>query len=246
MTFYISSDGYWDQNGGEKEFCYGKRRLKSLLLENLEKSMSEQKDILLDSLKQYQGDHERNDDVTFVGFKLSAQEEKKEDEIIISISGIISQQTIDVLLEDLTLKFESIEGGARICSKISYIAIEQLQNILNYSKNKELNSKYNNISQGKFTIGYNQTIQKYYVSSSNEIREEDMNKVSTKFEYLNSLNPVELKTYYKELLRDETHKHDKGAGIGIVDMARKSSEKIEYKFEKDNNNANIFNILVYI
>jgi len=246
MTFYISSDGYWDQNGGEKEFCYGKRRLKSLLLENLEKSMREQKDILLDSLKQYQGDHERNDDVTFVGFKLSAQEEKKEDEIIISISGIISQQTIDVLLEDLTLKFESIEGGARICSKISYIAIEQLQNILNYSKNKELNSKYNNISQGKFTIGYNQTIQKYYVSSSNEIREEDMNKVSTKFEYLNSLNPVELKTYYKELLRDETHKHDKGAGIGIVDMARKSSEKIEYKFEKDNNNANIFNILVYI
>ena len=245
-TFYISSDGYWDQNGGEKEFCYGKRRLKSLILDNHNKSMSQQKEILIDSLHQYQGSHERNDDVTFVGFTVSVQEEIKKDDIIISISGIISQKTIDSLLDDLTIKFESIEGGARICSKISYMAIEQLQNILKYSSNN-ININNNNIlSQGNFTVGYSQNKQKYYVSSSNEIEKEDMEKMITKFEYINSLDNVELKKHYKSLLREATDKHDRGAGIGIVDMARKSSEKIEYKFKKDKNDKDIFNILVYI
>ncbi len=245
MSFYIATDGYWDQNGGDKEFCYGKRRLKSLILDSFSKPMSEQKNILVDSLIQYQGECERNDDVTFVGISVSKQEEVLKDDIIISISGIISQQTIDSLLNDLEIKFKELDGGARIASKISYMAIEQLQNILHYSSKKNINSETKYISQGKFTIGYNKSKSKYYVSSSNEIEEDDKIKISEKLDYVNSLDAIGVKKYYKELLRNESAKHDKGAGIGIVDMARKSSEKIEYKFKKSAN-METFHILVYI
>lgn len=69
-TFYISSDGYWDQIGGEKKLSFGKKRLKKLLYEIHNKSMEDQKEELLITLKEYQGSCDTNDDITVIGLKL--------------------------------------------------------------------------------------------------------------------------------------------------------------------------------
>lgn len=69
MQFYISSDGYIDQNGGEKGFPMGKKRMTKLLEKHHEKSMKEQEAILMEALLSYQGEEDRNDDITVVGFK---------------------------------------------------------------------------------------------------------------------------------------------------------------------------------
>lgn len=73
-TFYISSDGYWDQLGGVKNRSFGKKRLKTLLEEINHRPMNEQKEELVQSLKEYQGENERLDDVTFVGLKINESE----------------------------------------------------------------------------------------------------------------------------------------------------------------------------
>ena len=70
MCFYITTDGYLDQNGGEKGFPFGKRRFKKLLEENYKLSFSKQKDIFLCELTKYQGDYETNDDIALIGFKI--------------------------------------------------------------------------------------------------------------------------------------------------------------------------------
>ncbi|MEA1918986.1 MAG: SpoIIE family protein phosphatase [Campylobacterota bacterium] len=70
MQFYLTTDGYLDQNGGEKAFPFGKKRFKNAILENRTKTMAQQKEIYLETLKKYQADEERNDDVTFIGFKV--------------------------------------------------------------------------------------------------------------------------------------------------------------------------------
>ena len=70
MQFYITTDGYLDQNGGEKGFCFGKKRFQKIILQNHTKVMEEQKEVLLSELAVYQDDEERNDDVTLIGFKV--------------------------------------------------------------------------------------------------------------------------------------------------------------------------------
>lgn len=70
MQFYCSTDGYLDQNGGEKGFPFSKKRFANLIKECHVETMAEQKEILLNTLVEYQGDEERNDDLTLVGFKL--------------------------------------------------------------------------------------------------------------------------------------------------------------------------------
>jgi len=71
--FYIATDGYIDQNGGEKGFPMGKKRFIKLLEENLSRSFEEQKILLQAYLKEWQDDQERNDDVTVVGFKCKGE-----------------------------------------------------------------------------------------------------------------------------------------------------------------------------
>ncbi|OEJ67179.1 hypothetical protein BEN30_10410 [Magnetovibrio blakemorei] len=69
-TFYMSSDGLIDQVGEETKRSYGKKRFKELLLSSQHLPMSEQKDMILQTLFQHQGRQARRDDVSVIGFKL--------------------------------------------------------------------------------------------------------------------------------------------------------------------------------
>ena len=73
MKFYCTTDGYIDQNGGEKGFCMGRKRFKEIIQENHEQPMLIQKEIFTNNLQQYQADTERNDDVTVIGFEISSE-----------------------------------------------------------------------------------------------------------------------------------------------------------------------------
>jgi len=73
MQFYIATDGYIDQNGGDKGFPMGKKRFIKLLEENLTYNFKVQKENLQNYLKSWQGDYERNDDITVVGFKCKGE-----------------------------------------------------------------------------------------------------------------------------------------------------------------------------
>ena len=68
--FYITTDGFIDQNGGEKSFPFGKKKLQNLIIENYTKSFNEQKDIFFNALLEYQKREERSDDITMIGFKV--------------------------------------------------------------------------------------------------------------------------------------------------------------------------------
>ena len=70
MQFYLSTDGYFDQNGGNKGFPLGKKHFSKTLEEHSKEPFTNQKEILLNSLAGYQGDEERNDDITVVGIRI--------------------------------------------------------------------------------------------------------------------------------------------------------------------------------
>jgi len=68
MSFYLSSDGFLDQLGGHKRLRFAPKRFKNLLLENHHETFDEQSERLLQAFNEYQGENDRQDDVTVVGF----------------------------------------------------------------------------------------------------------------------------------------------------------------------------------
>lgn len=70
MSFYLTTDGYLDQNGGEKGFPFGKKNFKNIINKCYEETMLDQQKVFLNELDAYQGNEETNDDVTVIGFKI--------------------------------------------------------------------------------------------------------------------------------------------------------------------------------
>jgi PAS domain S-box-containing protein len=68
--FYLTTDGFLDQNGGEKGYPYGKKRFKQLILDNYQKDFTEQKKIFLEEINKYRGSAKQTDDMTFTGLKV--------------------------------------------------------------------------------------------------------------------------------------------------------------------------------
>ena len=69
QTYYMTSDGMTEQVGFETRRCFGKNRLKALILSLGDMPLSEQKERFRQALLDYQGDQKRRDDVSIIGFK---------------------------------------------------------------------------------------------------------------------------------------------------------------------------------
>ncbi len=70
MSFYLTSDGYLDQNGGAKGFPFGKKKFMELIETYHGETFADQQEIFLEELASYQGDEIRNDDVMLIGFRI--------------------------------------------------------------------------------------------------------------------------------------------------------------------------------
>ncbi|NOZ47009.1 MAG: SpoIIE family protein phosphatase [Chlorobi bacterium] len=67
---YIFSDGFADQFGGEKNRKFKYKALKQLLIDNSQKLMKEQKEILNQTFEAWKGNYEQIDDVLIIGIKV--------------------------------------------------------------------------------------------------------------------------------------------------------------------------------
>jgi phosphoserine phosphatase RsbU/P len=68
-TYYLTTDGYLDQSGGEHGFSIGSQRFTAWLLENARKPLAEQRQAFSESLARFRGHHPQRDDITILSFR---------------------------------------------------------------------------------------------------------------------------------------------------------------------------------
>src|SRR5690606_33235881 len=68
VTYYLITDGFLDQAGGEHGYGFGRRRLLALLRDHAHLPMHEQADALDRALEAYRGSHSQRDDITVLSF----------------------------------------------------------------------------------------------------------------------------------------------------------------------------------
>ncbi len=78
---YVTTDGYFDQNGGDKGFPFGKKRFQKLIQNTHNERFTDQKELLLYEMQAYQQDQERNDDITIVGLDVEPFNNNKPNKI---------------------------------------------------------------------------------------------------------------------------------------------------------------------
>lgn len=70
--FYLTTDGYIDQNGGERDYPLGRKRFIQIIQEQGSRDLSEQRGFFAQALSLYMGNEPQRDDITLIGFSLNS------------------------------------------------------------------------------------------------------------------------------------------------------------------------------
>ncbi len=68
--YYLSTDGFYDQNGGERDYSFGKKRFAAMIERYSHLSLPEQKTAFIEQLNAYKGEENQRDDITVMSFRL--------------------------------------------------------------------------------------------------------------------------------------------------------------------------------
>ncbi len=68
MSFYLSTDGFWEQPGGPDGFSMGLDIFQNLLKQYSHEPFARHKELLVSAFDFYKGKYERHDDVAVAGF----------------------------------------------------------------------------------------------------------------------------------------------------------------------------------
>jgi serine phosphatase RsbU (regulator of sigma subunit) len=68
-VFYITTDGFLDQNGDGNQYSFGRKRFEVIISECMNLNLGQQKDIFEKKLQSYMGSELQRDDITVLAFK---------------------------------------------------------------------------------------------------------------------------------------------------------------------------------
>lgn len=71
FTYYMATDGVFDQAGGDHGFGLGTERFCQWLLDHASKPLAEQHEAFTRSISEFRGDHPQRDDITMFSFRVS-------------------------------------------------------------------------------------------------------------------------------------------------------------------------------
>jgi hypothetical protein len=163
----------------------------------------------------------------------------KDHKFMLSYRGNI---TSDITMSILALTERKLElDGTEISTKkkVFNVMVECLQNISIHAEEKN-----NTTTDGLFMIG--RIDNDYIMYSGNTILNENVNSLKDKLISVNEMTNEELKELYKKLLVNNKLSNKGTAGLGLIDIAKKSGNKLEYNFNQIDSNYTYFTLRTHV
>lgn len=154
-------------------------------------------------------------------------------DLILVYEGEFTQEITKSVLSMVERNMDSSGEESTIKRKVFNVMVECLQNVVKHADQLK-NQNHNAV----FMVGKHE--EQYTIISGNPIKDENISIVQDKIDQINNLDKDGLKQLYKNIIKTTEISEKGGAGLGFVDMARKSGQKLEYDFEKMDNGFSFF------
>ena len=109
--------------------------------------------------------------------------------------------------------------------RVYHVMVETLQNMNKHSDDLKDEAS---VGGGMFIIGKKNDV--YYVITSNKVKREHKENLEMALNTVNNATLEELKDMYKKQIKEGRISEKGGAGLGLIDIARKTEEPLEYQF----------------
>jgi hypothetical protein len=148
--------------------------------------------------------------------------------LILVYEGEFTQEVTKSVLAMAERNMDSFGEDSSVKRKVFNVMVECLQNICKHA----------------FMIGkYDEA---YVITSGNAMPNEKVPSISRKLEEINLLDKEGLKELYKSIIKTTEISTKGGAGLGFVDMARKSGQKLRFDFEPIDEHLTFFSLKLTI
>ncbi len=147
-----------------------------------------------------------------------------DNKLLMVYSDHITPRTYEHLMNLAEDKLDHYNTSLRNKKKILHILVEALQNIATHGY-----KDHSNTVASLFVIGM-EGENKFFVLSGNTVSKESEEYLRDKLDHLNTLDSAELRAIYKHTMEHGEFTDKGGAGLGFIDIMRKSQSKLEYYF----------------
>jgi len=173
--------------------------------------------------------------------------------IVLTFEGKMSQGVLINLVETLKEKLlatedsdaESNEADSRqfVVKKVYAIFIELAQNIQNHSAEKVLIER---AETGVGIIVIREDEECFTITSGNQVSLSKAESLSSYCEELNGLSSDALRKRYRTQLRQERQEGTRGAGIGLLEVTKKTGNPIGHSITADGEEHAFFTLSIRV
>ncbi|MBN1596826.1 MAG: SiaB family protein kinase [Bacteroidales bacterium] len=148
--------------------------------------------------------------------------------------GPLNHQTMKFFTRMAEEKISKRCSDSSIKRKVFHVMVEMLQNITRHSADYDEEGSGNGI----FVIGERRGY--YYIITANVVRSSDVKELEHSIETLNRMDKDELDNMHKTQIKTGELSVKGGAGLGLIDIIRKTGEKYAYQFLRLDENYHFF------
>lgn len=136
--------------------------------------------------------------------------------------GVVTNENSVPLLMLLEKEMEHSEFGFVGRKRLFMFVLESLQNVTRHS-NKGAHSNMSLVIYSKTNNGYT-------VTTGNVLHSSGIEDLRNKLEQINNLDSGEIRNVYRQMLSSAELTAKGGAGLGLIEMAKKTGNKLDYDF----------------
>lgn len=161
-------------------------------------------------------------DATFSYYQLM-----EEEDMILSYKGLCTDRILSSLLEILEIKIRLLDVGIDRERKTLRVMVECFQNLFHH-----LNVAVDKVDteKNKAMIVVKRHGEGFIIRTGNLISNDKVEDLRDRLNLVNTLTPDELRVMYRKQLRESELTEKGTAGLGLIDIARKSKNKLDYSF----------------
>jgi len=159
---------------------------------------------------------------------------------ILSYQGPVSFSTIDLLLSEFKIASQNHDIPFRAYKKMISIMIEALENVTRYSVQLNCVKGQESGTCPSCIISRNKS--DIELITKNPVRRSDVNKLQSRIDRINNQSKEELRELYRSTITDGKFSAKGGAGLGFIEIAKTTGNKLGYSFENLNGEYSMYTL----
>jgi len=174
----------------------------------------------------------------------------KKKRVIFCYSGYVTEAVLAGVGDALKQKMTLDEANTKTIRSVFAVFVEQMQNMIRYSAEKEPEligsggQPPHELRYGVLAISHGDD--GFVVEAGNLVLHPDVDPLRERLSRLASADKDALRTLYKEQLKAVPEETSKGAGIGLIEIARRASRPIAFDFLEVDDRFSFFTLQAQI